>query len=178
MKPRLPFTALITSATLISCGEAPPEQPVPASENVEQTSGDSFVNPVDGRTYTAEGGWKEHQPETPRPPSASKVTNQGIRLLTEQDKIAEATSVESLAAFIEKIEAVVVAAVPADEVSGAIMIQFTCSRGAHVVELAQKGEIAKETLQAIYETLSKMDPLDVAAGEVKFQIEFSIAPPA
>lgn len=178
MKPRLHLTALLTSAALLSCSEDPSDPPVSAPEKAERSSEETFVNPVDGRTYTAEGGWKEHQPETPRPPSATKVTNQGIRLLTEQDKIAEATSVESLAAFIEKIEAMVVAAVPADEVSGAIMAQFTCSRGAHVVELAQKGEIAKETLQAIHETLSKMDPLDVSAGEVKFQIEFSIAPPA
>ena len=178
MTQSLHITALLASAVLVSCSENPSNPPVSTPEKAERSDEDAFVNPVDNRTYIAEGGWKEHKPETPRTPSATKVTNKGVRLLTEQSKIAELTSVESLASFIEKIEAIVVGAVPKDEVSGAIMVQFTCSSGSHAVELAQNGEIAQETLQTIYEKLSAMESLDLSAGEVKFQIEFSVAPPA
>lgn len=160
---------------LMSCSESPSEQAVSTRETVEEIPDEAFVNPVDGRTYTAEGGWKEHKPETPRVPSSAKISNNGVRLLTEQSKIAELIPVESLASFIQEIEAIVVAVVPKEEVAGAIMVQFTCSPGSQVVELAQNGEISRKTMQAVYDGLFKMKSLDIPSGEVKFQIEFLVA---
>lgn len=55
------------------------------------------------------------------------------------------------------------------------MLQLTCLPGSHAVEIAHQGEITEETMQAIYDSIGSLPPLELTGGEVKFQVQFIVA---
>jgi hypothetical protein len=135
----------------------------------------TYQNPADKKAYTAPGGWKTYSPEEPVQPSAEKVALDHVRLLQNQEEIAARTTVEELTSFTKLAEAAASEVFFQYEKPASLLVQFTCTPGKHVVEIASEGEPPQDLLQAYYDKLIKMKPLRVS-GEVKFQLMLKVKP--
>jgi hypothetical protein len=135
----------------------------------------TFHNPVDHHDYVAPGGWENYSPEGGVKSSTDKVALESVRLLQSQDEIGVRTSAEELSAFIKLAQSVAAEVFARYEKPATLMIQFTCSPGKHVVQLAAQGDPPQDLLQAYYDGLTKVKPLNVSA-EVKFQFTLTVKP--
>ena len=150
--------------------ESAPEQST-VSEN------ERFDNPVDKKTYIAEGGWKTYEPnEAQTPEETGRIHTAGIRLLTAQHDIAKRTSVESLAAFAELAEASAQETLMEVSTRATVLTQFTCTPGEHSVQLSHRGSVTQDQLQAYYDALLALDSMPVSSDEVSFQLTIEIEP--
>lgn len=143
--------------------------PVPAQE------GQTYHNPVDQKAYTAPGGWRSYSPDTPAQPSTQKVDLENVRLLQDQNEMAARTSVPDLAAFIQRAQAAAAAVFARYDKAAALLVQFTCTPGKHVVQIASQGKPPQELMEAYYDKLAALEPLKVS-GEVKFQFLLNVRP--
>ena len=143
--------------------------PLPAHQD------ETYHNPVDRKAYTAPGGWKSYAPDTPAPPSTEKVDLENVRLLQDQEEMAARTSVPDLAAFIKVAQAAASGVFAHYDKAASLLVQFTCTPGKHVVQLASQGEPPRELLEAYYDKLVALEPLKVS-GEVKFQFLLKVRP--
>src|SRR5262249_51015190 len=115
------FAAAVVA--LVGCAESPPENNKVKAENPDE----AFHNPVDNKTYVAQGGWKSYKPDEPRPDDPnSKVKTDQIRLLTSQDDIAARTTVKELASFIKEAERLAEESFRNSEKQFRLMVQFNC----------------------------------------------------
>jgi hypothetical protein len=136
---------------------------------------ETYHNPVDRKAYTAPGGWKTYAPDTPAPPSTKKVDLENVRLLQDQEEMAARTSVPDLAAFIKVAQVAASAVFAHYDKAASLLVQFTCTPGKHVVQIASQGEPPQELLEAYYDKLAALEPLKVS-GEVKFQFLLKVRP--
>ena len=134
----------------------------------------SYSNPIDGKTYTAPGGWTTYQPEGGVRRSKDRIQNGGVRLMTASSAVSERTTVESLAAFIERIEGTAQKTLESTVDEATILAQFTCTPGEFTVELAHQGTISEELLNRFYKQLNLLSPLSVSSAEVVFQVTIGI----
>ena len=135
----------------------------------------SYNNPVDGKTYSAEGGWRTYQPESPLLKKLEKVSLGNVRLLQGEETVGSRTTPNALAAFVQSAVKAG-AAVFADQPSPAqILVQFSCLPGKHTVQLAYDGSISSAQLQHFYDALVALTPLQVS-DEVLFQFTVVVAP--
>ena len=136
---------------------------------------ETYENPVDRKTYVAEGGWKTYSPDSPRDTEEkSRIHTGGIRLLTAQNDIAARTSVKSLAAFAKEAEKAAQESLGSVTTESTVLAQFTCTPTEHTVELAHQGAVTEDALQTFYDRLLALDKLPVASHEVSFQLEIRI----
>jgi hypothetical protein len=136
---------------------------------------ETYRNPVDGRTYTAEGGWRTYEPMGGVVESQEKVSLGTIRLLQDNATIGARTTAEKLAAFIDSAVAAG-ADVFANHTSPiTLLVQFHCLPQKHSVRLAYDGNVSDEQLQAFYDRLGSLPPLEVN-DEVLFQFSVAVAP--
>ncbi len=177
------------AAVLITVGCIDNQSPNPVTEIAESnqpqatedvpavSENERYDNPVDKKTYVAPGGWKEYQPNVPRMAEESaRIHNNGVRLLTAQNEIAERTSVESLAAFIKRAETSAQTALVDVTEKATIVAQFACSPGTHQVQLAHQGNVTQNQLQSFYDSLLTVEPMPVTSGEVSFQLTIQVDP--
>jgi hypothetical protein len=136
---------------------------------------ETYNNPVDRKAYTAPGGWKTYAPDTPAPPSTEKVDLENVRLLQDQEEMAARTSVPDLAAFIKVAQAAASGVFAHYDKAASLLVQFTCTPGKHVVQIASQGKPPQELLEAYYDKLVALEPLKVS-GEVKFQFLLKVSP--
>lgn len=80
---------------------------------------------------------------------------------------------EDLAAFIKAAEDRAYLELAKNKAPMSALVQFNCQPGKCAVKLASQGQAENSTLQAIYDSLSKLEPLK-ARGEVIFQVEFRV----
>ncbi|WP_435008730.1 hypothetical protein P12x_000002 [Tundrisphaera lichenicola] len=168
------ISACVLASLAVGCSGRSPEQA--AREDVVPAN-EPYLNPVDGKTYVAPGGWKTHQPETRRPDEpGKKVKVENVRLLTSEADISIRTSVSDLATFLREAERL------ADETLGKsgrqfqVIAQFKCNPAGQQVELSYQGDATKELLQAYFDALEAAGKLPVKGGEVAFQIELTVSP--
>ena len=140
-----------------------------------QQGGETYDNPVDHKAYTAPGGWKSYAPDTPASPSTEKVDLENVRLLQDQEEMAARTSVPDLVAFIKLAQAAASGVFARYDKAASLLVQFTCTPGKHVVQIASQGEPPQQLLGAYYDKLAALEPLKVS-GEVKFQFLLKVRP--
>lgn len=132
-----------------------------------------YDNPVDKKTYETSGEFKTYQPAVPRDTTGQRVTTAGVTLLTGEPELKSRVKVEELAAFIKAAEVRAYLELKKNKAPMVALVQFNCQPGKCEVKLVSQGEAEKSTLQAIYDSLSKMAPLK-ATGEIIFQVEFRV----
>tara|TARA_R110002072_G_scaffold302355_1_gene484888 strand:+ start:706 stop:1275 length:570 start_codon:yes stop_codon:yes gene_type:complete len=177
----------LIAAVFAGCSDEPILAPPVVTAEVEQsqttpdvravTEDERFDNPVDKKTYIAEGGWKTYKPQQPAPAAENaRIHNGGVRLLTNQDELAQRTAVESLAAFIKRAEASAQSTLHEVTTNAQVLAQFTCTPEKHDVQLAHQGNVTQDQLQAFYDALLALEALPVSSGEVSFQLTIQIDP--
>lgn len=135
-----------------------------------------YDNPVDGRTYTAPGGWNEYRPGTGTKVDApqGKVRTQHVRLLNAQSDYEGNVSVPAMAELIKRVEREAGAAF-ANAPKGSVLVQINCAPGSQTVKLGSQGNIDRALMQAFYDRLVKLERLPVKDKEVAFQVLITIA---
>jgi hypothetical protein len=135
-----------------------------------------YVSPVDGRSYSAEGGWNAYQPTTPEgAPATSKVTIKQVRLLTPQRELAARSSVRELAAFCHQVQRCAQRAIGDRDDVAELVIRMRCTPEGHDVDLAGRGEMPQPVMQAFFEAVKQLARLPVQDGEVSFEIELTVS---
>jgi len=132
-----------------------------------------YDNPLDNKTYETSGEFKTYQPASPKDTRGQRVTTAGVTLLTGEPELKSRVKVEELAAFIKEAEVRAYSELEKNKSPMSALVQFNCQPGKCQIKLASQGQAEKSTLQAIYDSLSKMVPLN-ATGEVIFQVEFRV----
>ena len=135
--------------------------------------GQTYENPVDKKTYTAPGGWQRYAPDGGVHESADKVGLDNVRLLQAQQDFQTRTSIEEFAAFIKAAQSLASQVFSHYEKAATILVQFTCTPGKHVVEIATQGDPPDDLLQAYYDELKILKPLRVS-DELKFQFTLNV----
>jgi hypothetical protein len=134
-----------------------------------------YVSPVDGRSYTAEGGWDAYQPTTERAQAASRVTINQVRLLTSEREMAARTSVDELAAFCQEVARCAQHTIGDHDDATELLIRLRCTCEGHDVELASRGDVSQPFMQALVDAVQQMARLPVQDGEVSFEIELTVS---
>jgi hypothetical protein len=121
--------ALLVSVTLLtilsSYSENKPANQQLATNDPDSLTGKStYVNPVDNKTYTTEGEFKEYQPERGVIPVDGPVQPQ-IILLTDQEAIAGMIDIEKLANFIKGANEIVIKQLHTVKEKGQLIVQYT-----------------------------------------------------
>ena len=133
----------------------------------------TYQNPVDHKAYTAPGGWQTYAPDGGVPPASGGAVLDSVRLLQPQEEMAARTTVKELSAFIKLVQSAASEVFYQYDKSASLLVQFTCTPGTHVVEIAYQGEPSQDLIQAYYDKLKALTPLRVS-GEVRFQIMLKI----
>lgn len=121
-------------------------------DDTNQTD-NQYQNPVDGKTYVANGGWRDHQPQNPQPadPNA-KVKLGGIRLLTDEATVAANLSSEDLSNYIKAVVTALEPATLEAQTPFQVMLQFELKPAEKVIiQIASQGEVGDDILQKVYD---------------------------
>lgn len=139
-------------------------------------SGDSsaYQNPVDGKTYVAEGGWTEHVPRTPREvPASEPVRIQEVRLLSAESDFVDNLTTAQLSGFIRKVEQQVRTHWGEGTQPAELLIQYTLHPDADPEpQMAFRGETGALLMEKTGEALEALEPLRTQRAPVSFQIHF------
>jgi len=139
------------------------------------SSGDpAYQNPVDGKTYVAEGGWTEHRPQTPREVSASEsVRIQEVRLLSAESDFVDNLDVKRLGGFIQGVEQQVKTHWGTGTQPAELLVQYTLHPDADPEpQIASRGETDQALLEKTQEALDALEPLRTRRCPVSFQVHF------
>lgn len=85
----------------------------------------------------------------------------------------ERVKVEDLADFIKAAEVRAYGELAKNKKPMVALVQFNCQPGKCEIKLASQGEAAESTLQALYDSLSRLPTLKTN-GEVAFQVRFDV----
>jgi hypothetical protein len=132
-----------------------------------------YENPVDKKIYETSGQFKTYQPSVPRDTRGQRVTTQNIMLLTGEPDLKVRVKVKDLAEYIKTAEACGYAELEKNKTAMSALVQFNCQPEKCEVKIASQGQAEETTLQALYDTLSKLPALRVT-GEVAFQVMFNV----
>jgi hypothetical protein len=136
---------------------------------------EKYDNPVDKKTYVAPGGWNVYEPEGGVKGAGDKVALAGVRLLQSQAEIGEHTTVQELAAFIDRAHHAASEIFASYKKAAVLMVQFECVPNNCQASIAAQGEPPNDLLQAYYDSLMRLPPFR-ASGAVKFQITLNVRP--
>ncbi|MBI2363319.1 MAG: hypothetical protein HYV15_08070 [Elusimicrobia bacterium] len=136
---------------------------------------ESFQNPVDGKTYSAKGGWATVLPERPAGRAPDPVAElERIVLLTGPEEAEGALSSGELAAYAKDLEVAVrmhfkrQAPGPGAE----LVVQLELAPGA-APAIRARGDALAERLPGLCE-LAAVVPAPPAQGPLAFQLEFTV----
>ena len=141
-----------------------------------QEQEEAFHNPADGSTYVAPGGWKEYSPKSGQPNNGEKVYVKGVRLLNSQDDFAKWTTVDSLANYLKKIDAIALSIFSNSKKEGAVLVQFESTPNKTEIKISLQGELDHKMIQSFYTEAQSVSPLIVFKGKLKYQQEYAITP--
>ncbi len=144
-----------------------------ALEWIEQ----SYVNPVDGRRYEAEGGWEIYEPQMPASRKKDDVANvEKYVLLTSQEEIAARISDDAFVDFAQRVAQVVeklFKSLPR-QAGQDLYVQCDIQPGRKAeYKLASRPGINDKIMQQLWEKLSALNAPEVK-GLVSFQIIYTI----
>jgi hypothetical protein len=136
----------------------------------------AYRNPIDGRTYVAEGGWTQYSPQTAhRSAAPGPVRLDHVRLLSPQELVATNVTVDALTRFMKNIEAHVAAQLQDSAVSFEALIQYTLSSDqAPQLHMAARGDVPREQLQQLHNALTLVEPLRTREDPITFQMHFVV----
>jgi hypothetical protein len=133
----------------------------------------SYWNPIDSKGYVAH--WETYRPENRRAQSGrTKLAH--IRLLNEQESLVQNFGVERMVAFCNDIEAVIRQFGDSATWESELLLEVTLSHERPpVFQLADRGLIPQDQLQAIYNALMKLTDRRSSGKELKFQMLFQVS---
>lgn len=135
---------------------------------------DTYVNPVDNKTYQTEGEWKEYTPEGKRIGQGNVQTKQ-IILLTNENDIESRISVERLAEFIKNAEGIIYQEFNESDKKGELLIQFNINdTGIPKVSISLKDDVDEEITAQVDERLKEITGYATNQDSVLFQLHISI----
>jgi hypothetical protein len=139
---------------------------------------ENFQNPVDGKSYLAQGGWRDYHPQADaeRSTPEEKVSVDHCRLLTAQNDFAARVTVEDFGEFSKRVTRQVEIFLGQSDKTFELLVQFKCKRSGHEVQMAHRGEADQGLLQRLYDSLITIETLRVKEDDVSFQIHFKISP--
>jgi hypothetical protein len=148
----------------------PPTAPAPDDAK-------AYHNPVDGKTYVAEGGWRQHEPRKQNEALTSgPVALKEVRFLSSDQDFGANVSTESLARFIRDVHSRVQTHLGSCTRPAELLVQYTLHPEERPqVSMAAKGALEQKQLQKVHEALETIEPLHSRAVELSFQIHFLIA---
>jgi hypothetical protein len=137
-----------------------------------------YQNPVDGKTYVADDGWKDYSPQNPQPVNPdAKVILEGVRLLTDQQTIAANLSSEQLGDYVKAVTASIEPVVQEAATSFQVMMQFELKPNEKVViQIASQGEVGDDTLQKVYNASLSVEAPQPTQQPISFQATYTIKP--
>lgn len=141
-------------------------------------SSKQYQNPVDGKTYTANGGWQDYSPQNPQPAGPNARVKLGdVRLLTDQTTIAANISSEDLSNYIKAVVSALEPVAEETQTPFQVMLQFELKPAEKVsIQIASQGEVGNEILQKIYDTSLNVAAPQPSAQPIIFQATISINP--
>jgi hypothetical protein len=138
---------------------------------------ESYLNPIEGNVYQAEGGWRVHRPagrglqETADPIEVKRIV-----LLTPEHELAVRVSTETLSDYLEKINQTVQDYLAAQDPGPGQDLLLQCEvqpPGEAEMKLASRPGIAAEVLQEVYDRLQALTAPEVSGGPIAFQVIFA-----
>lgn len=135
-----------------------------------------YQNPVDGKTYVADGGWKDYEPQNPQSANPdAKVILEGIRLLTDQQVIAANLTSEKLGDYVKAMTAAIEPVVQEAATPFQVMMQFKLKPNEKAtVQIASQGEVGDDILQKVYDASVGVEAPQPTQQPVTFQATYSI----
>lgn len=143
-----------------------------------QDDNTQYQNPIDGKTYTANGGWQNYSPQNPQPadPNA-KVKLEGVRLLNDQDTIAANLSTEDLSSYVKAVTTALEPVALEAKTPFQVMLQFELKPSEKAtIQIASQGEVTDEILQKVYDASLSVTAPQPSAQPVSFQATVSVNP--
>lgn len=139
----------------------------------------AYENPIDGKTYVADGGWQSHPPDSNSKSDAlqKKVVVDHVRLLTAEAQIADRTTVEQLARFIKQLEERAISVLDKCDRACELLLQIRCLPEGHdVLAIKNQGEVPRELTEELTGALKQIEMLPVSKQEVLFQMALKVTP--
>lgn len=135
----------------------------------------TYVSPADesGNGYRAD--WKTYTPKDGIKPPSSHLKSNGVRLLDEQDKFGRNIDVKDLAGFVKKMDAILEASSASFPVGTKLLVQISIhAKDDPSFKIAYQGEISKQQLQDMYDSLGKNLRVSTKSETLKFECEYEI----
>lgn len=143
--------------------------------NLKTTEQTSYLNPIDGNTYTSEGGWKTYHPEKQRQEDGSNVETLQVILLSPGDVFEANTSTDSLTDFINEAGNKVKQIFSNSEISFELLLEFKIEqKERHTVKIATNNAVSNDVLQALYDVLISMNTIYSKSEPLSFQVHYAI----
>ncbi len=137
-----------------------------------------YSDPISGKDFVAEGGWKTYQPNEPRPVSKGPVATDGMILLTPEPEAGRLIGGNALGQFSLAIEAAL------QEVAGAtkptrgrdLLVDTTIEPGGRKTfrVAARPPEDLEPFVLELYEKLEKIPAPSIPDGSIHFQTKFRL----
>lgn len=134
----------------------------------------TYVNPVDNKTYQTKGGWKEYKSDEKRTNRGNVETKQ-IILLTNENDIESRISVKNLADFIKEAENIIHQEFNKSDKKGELLIQFNINEtGIPKVSISIKDDVDEKITTLVGKRLKKLKGYATKKDSVLFQLHTSI----
>jgi len=172
-----PVIAGVLLSLLISCSENKPTEQSTATNNPDSLAGKStYVNPVDNKSYTTDGQFKEYTPEGGVTRVEGPVQPLNVVLLTDQQLLPNIISIEKLADFIKGADTVVIKQLTPVKESGQVLIQYTLyANKKPTIGISYKGTIQPKDITAVSNKIEQYsDHIRTQRDSCIFQCIFGI----
>ena len=137
---------------------------------------DAYQNPVDGKTYVAEGGWRTFGPKAPFGPAPETsepnpaVRLEGVRLLSSPEEFEASVDVQPLAALNEYILGAATEALGVSSSALELLVQCTLSPTSRpAFRFSTKGNVDPNLLRHFDDLLHASPDLRSRQATVSFQ---------
>jgi hypothetical protein len=130
----------------------------------------AYQNPIDGRSY---GPFETAIPTNPVETAGKTVFTNRIILLTPDAELRQRITLPELTKFIKFAQGAAYDALKTAKSPAEVLVQFNCAANKCSVKIANRGDVDRAILQALYDALSKPVPM-ATKDEVVFQIDFII----
>src|SRR5262245_1418143 len=145
------------------------------TEGTPMPSDKEYVNPLDQKVYSPEGGWRTCEPESPQPKIPGRKVKIGhVRLLMPEQDIAAQTTVMELATFTKEAERLAEETFSKSDQRSTLLVQFDCTPSGHEIRLGYQGDVSQELLRQYYDALKAAQKLRVKNDKVLFQLELLV----
>ncbi|WP_333609709.1 hypothetical protein [Arsukibacterium sp.] len=138
------------------------------------TAQETYVNPVDGKSYMADS-WVVHEPKTQKAHQTGPVLMSGMVLLTEEHVIESNIKLSDLVAFIDKVKVAVEQTSSTNE-KGELLLQFELNSSDNFnLRMSYAGELSDAFLESVFDNVKEVESVSTRSDAVLFQIKFIVS---